>query len=375
VKYYVIAGEASGDLHGANLLAELKKLDPQAAFRCWGGDKMKAEGANIVKHIKDLAFMGFVEVVMNIRTIKKNIDFCKKDILDYKPDVLILVDYPGFNLRMAEYAHSKGVKVFFYISPSVWAWKESRVEIIKRAVDHMFVILPFEKPFYAKHNCVVDYEGHPLVDEVEKVKKQLPSFDAFVKENGLTGKPLITCMPGSRKQEIKVILPAMLNLRKDFPDYEFVIGAAPNLPESYYRSVADLGETKLLYSKAYPAMYHSKAGLIKSGTSVLEAALFHLPQVCCYAGNAISIWIAKRVANVKYISLPNLILDRPVVTELIQEDMNYERMKQELNGLLNDAGRRKKMEEEYAKLDQVLGGPGASERIAKKMYGYLINKN
>ncbi|MCD6068522.1 MAG: lipid-A-disaccharide synthase [Bacteroidetes bacterium] len=375
MKYYVIAGEASGDLHGANLLAELKKLDANASFRCWGGDKMKAEGAEVVKHIKDLAFMGFVEVLLNIRTIARNIRFCKEDLVKHKPDVLILIDYPGFNLRIAEFAHSKGISVFFYISPTIWAWKESRVEIIKRSVDHMFVILPFEKAFYAKHNCVVDYEGHPLVDEVEKIKTQIPAFDIFVKENGLSGKPLIACMPGSRKQEIKVMLAAMLKLRNDFPAYEFVVVAAPNLPEEYYRSVTDLGQTKLLYNKAYQVLQHAHAGLIKSGTSVLEAALFHLPQVCCYYGNGITIWIAKRLAKVKYISLPNLILDKPVVTELIQEDMNYERMKSELHALVNDPSKRNEMEAEYKRLDEVLGGSGASERIAKKMYEYLIKEN
>ncbi|HEY1039524.1 MAG TPA: lipid-A-disaccharide synthase [Bacteroidia bacterium] len=375
MKYYVIAGEASGDLHGANLLSGLKKLDAQASFRCWGGDKMKAEGADVVKHIRDLAFMGFAEVLMNIRTISKNLRFCKEDIVNYQPDVLILIDYPGFNLRIAEYAHQKGIKVFYYISPSVWAWKEGRVEIVKRAVDKMFVILPFEKPFYAKHNCEVDYEGHPLIDEIEKIKNEIPSFESFISENKLSGKPLIAFLPGSRKQEIKTMLPVMLNMQKHFPDHEIVIAGAPNLNEAYYNSICDIGNTRIVSGKTYQLLHHSKAGIIKSGTSTLEAALFNLPQVCCYAGNAATIWIARRLAKVKYISLPNLIMDKPVVKELIQQDLNEELLKQELQLLVTEGNYRNEMLENYKKLKQVLGGSGASERIAKKMYSYLTATN
>lgn len=375
MKYYIIAGEASGDLHGANLLSELKKLDSEASFRCWGGDKMQAQGAVIAKHIKDLAFMGFVEVLMNIRTITKNIRFCKDDILNHRPDVLILIDYPGFNLRMAEFAHKNGIKVFYYISPTVWAWKEGRVEIVKRAVDKMFVILPFEKPFYAKHNCEVDYEGHPLIDEIEKIKKEIPSYEDFIKENNLSGKPIIACLPGSRKQEISKMLSVMLTMQKHFPEYELVIAGAPNLSEEYYNSICNLNGAKIISGKTYHLLHHAKVGLIKSGTSTLEAALFNLPEVCCYSANAASIWIAKKFVNIKYFSLPNLIMDKKVITELLQEQLTEENLKTELQLVIQEGTHRTEMLNNFEQLNQLLGGTGASERIAKKMYSYLITKN
>lgn len=374
MKYYIIAGEASGDLHAANLMNELKKFDSQATFRCWGGDRMKAEGGDIIKHIKELAFMGFAEVLMNIKTIKRNIDFCKKDILEHKPDALLLVDYPGFNLRIADYAKANGIHVYYYISPSVWAWKESRVEIVRRAVDKMFVILPFEKPFYAKHNIDVDYEGHPLLDEIEKVKLTIPTKEEFIKQNNLSGKPIIACLPGSRKQELKVILPAMIKQIKHFPEYEFVVAAAPNLALENYTSFEGLQNIKLVTGNTYELLHHAHAGLIKSGTSTLEAALFNLPEVCCYAGNPISVWIAKRIANVKYISLPNLIMDKLVVKELIQEDMNEVRMKEELKALVNEGETRTSMLNDFSKLKEMLGSKGASERIAKKLFTYVTQQ-
>ena len=371
MKYYIIAGEASGDLHAANLMNELKKIDSEITFRCWGGDRMRAEGGNIVKHIKELAFMGFAEVLMNIKTIKRNIDFCKKDILEFKPDALLLVDYPGFNLRIAEFAKKKGIHVYFYISPTVWAWKESRVEIVRKYIDKMFAILPFEKPFYAKHNINVDYEGHPLLDEIEKVKLTIPSREEFIKQNNLSGKPIIACLPGSRKQEIKVILPAMLQQLKHFPDYEFVVAAAPNLALENYTAIEGMNQIKMVTGKTYELLHHAHAGLIKSGTSTLEAALFNLPEVCCYAGNPISVWIAKRLAIVKYVSLPNLILDKLIVTELIQKEMNEENMKRELMALVKDGDARTNMLSEFSKLKEMLGTKGASARIAKKLYTYV----
>lgn len=371
MNYYFIAGEASGDLHAANLMSELKKLDSAAHFRCWGGDRMKSEGGEIIKHIKDLAFMGFAEVVMNLRTISNNLKFCKEDILKHKPDALVLVDYPGFNLRIAEYAKKHGLRVYYYISPSVWAWKESRVEIVKRAIDKMFVILPFEKPFYAKHQCEVDYEGHPLLDEIEKVRQHIPTKEQFIKENNLSGKPIIACLPGSRKQEVKKILPAMLNQIKHFPEYEFVVAAAPNISSDFYYSLGDFKNVKLLIGKTYELLQHSHAGLIKSGTSTLEAALFNLPEVCCYAANSITVWIAKRIAKVKYVSLPNLIMDKPVIRELLQEDMNEELMKQELLSIVKEGTKREEMLANFKTLTQMLGGTGASKRVAQKLYTYL----
>ncbi len=375
MKYYVIAGEASGDLHGANLLSELKKLDSEASFRCWGGDKMQAQGAVVAKHIKDLAFMGFVEVLMNIRTITKNIKFCKEDILAHRPDVLILIDYPGFNLRMAEFAHKNGIKVFYYISPTIWAWKEGRVEIVKRAVDKMFVILPFEKPFYAKHNCEVDYEGHPLIDEIEKIKKEIPSYEDFIKENKLSGKPIIACLPGSRKQEISKMLSVMLKMQNHYPEYELVIAGAPNLSEAYYNSICNLNGAKIISGKTYHLLHHAKVGLIKSGTSTLEAALFNLPEVCCYSANATTIWIARQFVKIKYFSLPNLIMDKKVITELLQGELTEENLKNELQLIIQEGKHRTEMLNNFAQLNEMLGGKGASERIAKKMYFYLTSKN
>ncbi len=371
MKYYIIAGEASGDMHASNLMHEIKLLDANAEFRCWGGDRMQAEGGKIVKHIKELAFMGFVEVLMNIRTISKNLKFCKKDVAAYQPDALLLVDYPGFNLRIAQYAKSKGLKVFYYISPSVWAWKESRVEIIKKSVDKLFAILPFEKDFYKKHHCDIDYEGHPLIDEIEKVKLNIPNWEQFVNENQLSGKKIIACLPGSRKQEIKLLLSEMLKQQSNFPEYEFVVAGAPNLPIEFYTSVLGNHKIKLLAGKTYDLLFHAHAGIIKSGTSTLEAALFGLPEVCCYKGNAISIWIAKKVAKIKYISLPNLIMNKAVIKELIQEEMNEENLKTELQKIILQTTERDKMENDFKDLKNLLGGSGASKRIAQKLMNYL----
>jgi len=371
LKFYIIAGEASGDMHAANLMHEIKQLDTNAEFRCWGGDRMQSEGGKIVKHIKELAFMGFVEVLINIRTISKNLKFCKQDVIAYQPDALLLVDYPGFNLRIAQYAKSKGLKVFYYISPSVWAWKESRVEIIKKSVDKLFAILPFEKDFYKKHQCDIDYEGHPLIDEIEKVKLKIPSREQFINENQLSGKKIIACLPGSRKQEIKLLLTEMLKQQSNFPDYEFVVAAAPNLPLEFYTSILGNQKIKLLTGKTYDLLFHAHAGIIKSGTSTLEAALFGLPEVCCYKGNAISIWIARKVAKVKYISLPNLIMNKEVIKELIQEEMNEENLKNELQKIILQTPERNKMEHEFNNLKMLLGGSGASKRIAHKLINYL----
>jgi lipid-A-disaccharide synthase len=375
LKYYIIAGETSGDMHAANLMYEIKKLDTNANFRCWGGDMMEKEGGVIVKHIKDLSFMGFVEVLMNIRTISKNLKFCKTDLLSYQPDALILVDFPGFNLRIAQFAKKNGLKVFYYISPSVWAWKESRVEIIKKSVDKLFAILPFEKDFYKKHNCDVDYEGHPLIDQIEKLKKQFSTREKFITDNNLNGKKIIACLPGSRKQEIIKLLPEMSKQQQFFPDFEFVIACAPNLSDEFYLSILKNNQIKLLRNKTYELMHHSHAGIIKSGTSTLEAALFNLPEVCCYKGNPISIWIARKVAKVKYISLPNLIMNKLLIKELIQENLNELQLKSELENIIYDINYRNKLQEDYTYLKELLGGPGASKRIAEKLVNFYLQKN
>lgn len=375
MKYYIIAGETSGDMHAANLMHEIKKLDTNANFRCWGGDMMEKEGGEIVKHIKDLSFMGFVEVLMNIRTISKNLKFCKTDLLSYQPNALILVDFPGFNLRIAQFAKKNRLRIFYYISPSVWAWKESRVEIIKKSVDKLFAILPFEKDFYKKHNCDVDYEGHPLIDQIEKLKKQFSTREKFISENNLSGKKIIACLPGSRKQEIIKLLPEMSKQQKFFPDFELVIACAPNLSDEFYISILKNNQIKLLRNKTYELMHHSYAGIIKSGTSTLEAALFNLPEVCCYKGNPISIWIARKVANVKYISLPNLIMNKQVIKELIQENLNELQLKSELENIIFDINYRKKLQEDFTDLKELLGGPGASKRIAEKLVNFYLRDN
>lgn len=364
MKYYIIAGEASGDLHASNLMRELKPLDPQAQFRCWGGDLMKAQGCDLVKHYRDLAFMGFTEVLLNIRTILKNIDFCKKDILAHRPDVLILVDYPGFNMRIAEFAKQNGIRVFYYISPTIWAWKQSRVHKIKRDVERMFVILPFEKDFYKKFDCDVDFVGHPLLDAIEQYQNQIAELSVK------TTKPVIALLPGSRKQEISRMLPLMLKLKDQYSDYQFVIAGAPSQPLEYYQTFIKDSGVPIVFGETYPLFQKATAALVTSGTATLETALFGVPEVVCYKGGAISIAIARQMVKIKYISLVNLIMDRPVVKELIQNELTEKSLKEELDKLLNPVSR-KKMLEEYAELKAFMGGAGASKKLATLMIDYL----
>lgn len=374
-KVYIISGEPSGDLHASNMIREFKALGQNFEYRYWGGDLMeKQTGIKPVKHIRDLAFMGFVEVIKNLRTILNNIKFCKQDILKFKPDVLILVDYPGFNLRIADWAKKQGIKVYYYISPTIWAWKENRVEIIKRSVDKFFVILPFEVEVYKKHHYTVDYVGHPLLDAIEQEKRQLPDRDTFIKNNQLSEKPIIAVMPGSRRQEIDKMLGVMTNIITEYKDYQFVIAGTNNLPKEAYQSAIQKG-IKVVFNQTYPLLYNSFAGIIKSGTSTLEAALFNLPQVICYKGGAVSYAIAKAVVGgrVKYIGLPNLIMDKPVVTELIQHDLTEEHLKRELDLLLNPV-HRKKILNDYHQLHTLLGNSGASKKVAELMVKYL-NEN
>lgn len=372
MNYYVIAGEPSGDLHASNLIRELKKADPSATFRAWGGDLMKEEGAEIVKHYKDLAFMGFVEVAMNLRTILRNISFCKEDILAHRPDALILVDYPGFNLRIAKWARQQGIRVFYYISPSVWAWHESRVKTVKENIERLFVILPFEKPFYAKHNYDVSYYGHPLSDIIESAEAKMPSREEFLKKHDLPDKPLITLMPGSRNQELKYILSEMLKVIPRFPNHQFVIAASDSFSENFANAVKG-HNVKIVSNDTYTLMHHSVAGLIKSGTSVLEAALLRLPLALCYKGNAISVQIARWVAKVKYIGLPNLIMDKEIITELIQDDMNEERLVQELKLLLEEP-KRNQLSAAYNSLRGLLHAGNVSAKIAGEIYDRLQNE-
>ena len=375
MKYYVIAGEPSGDLHASNMMKELLLLDNSIEFRFWGGDLMEAVAHQKPrKHIKDLAFMGFVEVMKNIRTIFKNIDFCKKDILEFKPEILILVDYPGFNLRIADWAKKQGIRVFYYISPTIWAWKEDRVEIIKRSVEKMFVILPFEVAVYKKHNYNADYVGHPLLDAIEQEKSSLPDKATFISKNNLDERPIIAVLPGSRKQEIERMFSIMLNVVDDFKGYQFVIAGTTNLPKEAYQMALDKN-LKVVFNQTYALMHNAHAGIIKSGTSTLESALFRLPQVVCYKGGTISYSIARMVVGnrVKYISLPNLILDKPVVKELIQSDLTPKNLKEELSKILEGSDRQE-MLKEYDGLITLLGNSGASKKVAELMYNHIHAK-
>lgn len=375
MRYYIIAGEASGDLHASNLTKELISIDPQAEIRGWGGDLMATQGAKIVKHFKDLAFMGFVEVLMNIRTVIRNLNFCKQDILNFKPDALILVDYPGFNLRIAKWAKQNNLKVFYYISPSVWAWKENRVENIRNDTDKLFTILPFEKAFYAKHNIEVEYEGHPLLDAFENNLGSYGSKETFLKENELDNREIIAVLPGSRKSEINHMLPEFLKTAQRFPQYQFVIAGAPSLDRQVFEKHMKDIKLKILFGKTYQLLHFSRAGIITSGTATLETALFNVPQVVCYKGNSISFAIIKKLVmkNLKYISLVNLILDKPILKELIQENMTAEKIAIELKPLLEESKEREAMMEGYRSIKKILGGGGASERIAKKIF-HLLKK-
>lgn len=361
-KYYIISGEASGDLHASNLMKAILKKEPNADFRFWGGDLMQDVGGTLVKHYRDLAFMGFIEVVQNLFTILKNIKFCKEDIKNYQPDTLILVDYPGFNLRIAKFAKKLGIRVVYYISPQLWAWKEGRVEIIRKYVDEMLVILPFEKDFYKKHNIDAHFVGHPLLDAISGLKEVNTSD--FKQENELNDKKIIALLPGSRKQEIRKMLGVMLSIRKHFPDYQFVIAGAPSLDKTFYSEFLD-EDISFVSNKTYDLLRCSKAALVTSGTATLETALLKIPEVVCYRGSKISYEIAKRlIKHIKYISLVNLIIDKEVVKELIQDELNTHNLKVELKKIL-DENHRKKTLSDYEILYHKLGGEGASDRAAE----------
>lgn len=374
MKYYIIAGEASGDLHGSNLIKELHKLDNNASIRCWGGDKMEAAGATLVKHYRYLAFMGFIEVVKNLPTIFRNLAACKKDIVIYKPDVLILVDYPGFNLRIAEWARQQGLKIIYYISPQVWAWKENRVKKIKRDVDKMLVILPFEKEFYKKWNFEVDYVGHPLVEVIEEFKAQSLKLKVQRSEDML---PIIALLPGSRKQEILIKLPIMLEVAKQFPGYKFVVAKAPGLPAEFYDELLKpYDNVEAVVNQTYELLNNAKAALVTSGTATLETALFAVPEIICYKGSNISYQIAKRLISIKFIGLVNLIMNKEVVKELIQHDLTVNNIVTELNRLLQDKNRQQELQNDYSKLRELLSQGGhASSNAARIIVDFLQKAN
>lgn len=369
MKYYIIAGEASGDLHGSNLMKALQNQDANAEFRFWGGDLMQNIRDNLVKHYRDLAFMGFLEVILNIRTIFKNITFCKQDIETYNPDVLIFIDYPGFNMRIAKWAKPLGFRTHFYISPQIWAWKENRIKDIKRDVDKMYVILPFEKDFYEKkHSYAVDFVGHPLIDAIAG-RTQIDETE-FRTENSLNDKPIIALLPGSRKQEIIKMLSVMLSVAEDYPDYQFVIAGAPSQDYSFYQQYITNPNVNFVSNKTYDLLSVSTAALVTSGTATLETALFKVPQVVCYKGSWFSYQIGKRLVKLDYISLVNLIMDKEVVTELIQNDFNKSNLKIELDKIL-DEFERTKFFINYYELEKKLGGKGASNKTAELIYNSI----
>ena len=372
MKYYIIAGEASGDLHGSNLIREIKKLDNIADIRCWGGDLMEHAGGKVVKHYRDLAFMGFIEVVKNIGTIISNLKFCKKDIADFQPDVIVLIDYPGFNLRIAEWAKQQGFKIVYYISPQVWAWKENRVKKIRKNVDKMLVILPFEKNFYRKWDYDVEYVGHPLADVVDSAQSDIKPLPGAIL-SPLNENNIIALLPGSREQEVAKKLPVMLEVSKNFPDYRFVIAKAPSLKDEFYEKFMEPHKNvRSIRNKTYQLLLQSKAALVTSGTATLETALFGVPQVVCYKGSNISYQIAKRLVKIKFISLVNLIMDKEVVKELIQDEMNVQNVKYELTKILKDQDVINKMKEDYADLKKLLSEGGhASKKAAKSIVEFL----
>ena len=370
MNYYVIAGEPSGDLHGSNLLKALKEVDTEATFRCWGGDLMQAQGGEIIVHYKKIAFMGFVEVILNLKTILKNISFCKADILRHKPDALILIDYPGFNLRIAKWAKKQGIRVFYYISPTIWAWKENRIKTVKECVERMYVILPFEKKFYADRGVEVEYYGHPLADVLRLEQQKMSSREDFLRKYNLNDKPIIALLPGSRIQELTYILPVMMQVIQYFPNYQFVIAATSSLPKNLYEAESKGHPVTIITNDTYSIMHHAHVGLIKSGTSSIEAALFKLPHVVCYLGNGTSFYIAKKLVSVKYVSLVNIILDRLVLTELLQQDFTIPKIVEELKAIATGP-KRNEVLNDYNILIGLLQDENISTKIATSIYTRL----
>ena len=377
MKYYIIAGEASGDLHGSNLIKELKIINPSSTFRCWGGDLMKSQCNKLVMHYDDFSYMGFLEVIVNAKKILSYISLCKKDIEEYNPDVIIYIDYPGFNMKIAEWAKRKNFINHFYISPKVWVWKEYRVKKIKRVIDKMYVILPFEEGFYInKHNYKVDFVGHPLLDAIDNQKKF--NRQEFLAKNKLSSKPVIALLPGSRNQEIIKLLPLMLDVVSNFKDYQIIIAGAPNKSINYYEKIIlsnneSRSSIKVICNQTYDILRISSAAIVTSGTATLETALFKVPQVVCYKTSMISYLIGRLlIHNLKFISLVNIILDKHVVKELIQNNCNKDNLVIELQKILNKSDR-SLMLKEYELLHKKLGGKGASKKTAELISKYSKN--
>ena len=370
MRYYIIAGEASGDLHGSNLIKGIRKIDSSAQIRCWGGDLMKEAGAELVKHYKEGAIMGFVEVVANLGKLAKNLNDCKNDIINYNPDVVVLIDYPGFNFRIAQFAKERGMRVFYYIAPKVWAWKEKRVHKLKKYVDRLFIIFPFEIEYFKKWGIDAIYRGNPLLDSVDNHRSADETKEAFQKRTGIgSAETTVALLAGSRRSEIKYLLPRMMQVAEKYPHYRFLLACAPSMEREFYESIIGkkCSNIKLLFGETYSILRHSDAAIINSGTASLEAALIGVPQVVCYGGNEISYQIAKRVVKLKYISLANLIMDKGLFKELIQHDCTPQKISQELDNLLDNCVYREKMMADYRNVRDVLGGKGASEKVAGAM--------
>ena len=362
-KLFFIAGEASGDLHASNLAAALLRANPELKLMGWGGELMEQEGVEIRKHYRDLAFMGFWEVVKNLKTIFKNIELCKQQISEEKPSALVLIDYPGFNLRIAKWAKEMGIPVYYYIAPQIWAWKENRVHQIKKNVTELFAVLPFEKEFYSKKGMDVHFVGHPLLDEVKK-RKRLES-NSFRNQFHLDDRPIVALLPGSRKQEVKRMLEVMLKLELKYPNYQFIIAGAPSLRPEFYQSLIGEQKTKLVFGVTYDLFEAAEAAMVTSGTATLEAALLNCPEVVCYKANPISYFIAKQLVKIKFISLVNLLLDREAVRELIQFEWNLNQASQELDAILNGGMKREHILASYQELRMKLGDGGASDKTAQ----------
>jgi lipid-A-disaccharide synthase len=371
MKYFIIAGEQSGDLHGSNLVKELIRCDQQAEIKCWGGDLMESAGARLLMHYKNTAFMGFVEVAKNLGAIKNYLSLCKQQISEFNPDVVILIDYPGFNFHIAEFAKISGFRVFYYISPKLWAWKEGRVKRVKKYVDRMYIIFPFEVDFYRKHNIEVEYRGNPLLDETEKKLMAFPVKDDIRKSLGLGNKPVIALLAGSRKSEVRDILPAMLKSIRHFPDYQFVLAGVKDLSDELYHRIIGDYPVILIKDKTYEILYISEAALVKSGTATLETALLRIPEVVCFKGDFISMVIAWIVIKVKFISLVNLLTGYEAVKELIQYSLNEKNLVSELKAILPGGSKRERILKDYNKVREILGPAGASQRVAEDMVKVL----
>jgi lipid-A-disaccharide synthase len=367
MKYFIIAGEPSGDLHGSNLVRNLFRSDPAAEVSCWGGEMMKDAGALLLKHYRETAFMGAWEVLVNIRKVRANFSDCRRQIAEMGPDVVILIDYPGFNLRIARYVKGLGIKVYYYIAPKIWAWREGRVKLIKEFVDRLYIIFPFEISFFESHGYKAHYLGNPLIDEVEAYRGKKTDQASLMASLGLEDKPVIALLAGSRQQELRHILPVMVSVAASFPDYQFVIAAMEHLPEEIYTDIAGSMPVRIIRNRTYDILSVSEAALVASGTATLEAALFNVPQVVCYRTSAVTYRLAKLVIKVRFISLANLIMDREIVRELVQNDLNQQTLHRELLNIIRSGYRHEIIKGDYARLREVLGGSGASLRIASEI--------